>query len=120
VCLLGGGKTQRRLPLAPLFGKPFPLFGLTWDGSRSFCRHDVQRKEALLVGAGLLYSAKTDLAGPSRVADDTAEIATSKLRVLVCQNIRLDVPEGCLGLLVNAIVERLQNVFLKVRRTRIL
>jgi hypothetical protein len=116
----GRGKTPRRLPMAPLLGKPFPLFGLIWDGSRSFCRHDAQRKKPCSQEQGFFIPRKTDLTDPSGVADDTAEVATSEFRVLVRQNVSFDVPEGCLGLLMDAIVERLQNVFLEVGRTWIL
>ena len=57
---------------------------------------------------------------PARVADQAAKVATNELGILVRKYVSLDVAEGGLRFLVDAIVERLDNLFFEVGCARIL
>src|SRR5258705_10862332 len=56
----------------------------------------------------------TCLAGPSGGADHAAEIPGSEGGILVGENVGLDVAEGRIGLVVDAVVEGLDDLFLEV------
>src|SRR4051812_33468997 len=64
-------------------------------------------------------AAPTCLAGPSRGADDAAEIGAAELRVLVREDVGLDVAEGRIGLVLDAVVEGLDDVFLEAAGARV-
>lgn len=52
------------------------------------------------------------------MADDAAEVAAVEMRLLVGDHIGLDVAEGRVGLVFNAVVEGLDDVFLELRGAR--
>lgn len=54
---------------------------------------------------------------PVRAADDGAEIAAMKVRLLVGDDVCLDVAEGSLGFMLDAFIEGLDDVFLEGGRT---
>jgi hypothetical protein len=56
--------------------------------------------------------------GPARIADDTAKVASDEARFLVGDHVGLDVPECRLRLVPDAVVERLDDVFLEGGRAR--
>ena len=55
---------------------------------------------------------------PARAADDGAEVAAVEVRLLVGDHVGLDVAEGRVGLVLDAVVEGLDDVFLEPRRAR--
>src|ERR1700722_18338069 len=55
------------------------------------------------------------LADPTGAEDDMAEVATHGLWIFVCEHICFDVAEGGVWFLANTVIERLENVLLKVR-----
>ena len=61
----------------------------------------------------------TCLAGPSGGADHAAEIPGSEGGILVGENVGLDVAEGRIGLVVDAVVEALDDLFLEVAGARV-
>src|SRR5258708_14693451 len=58
------------------------------------------------------------LPSPRGGADHAAEIAAAEVRVLVREHVGVDVAEGRLRLVLVAVVEGLDDVFLETRRTR--
>src|ERR1700678_4509144 len=70
------------------------------------------------VSAGTLDWTRRGLPSPGGGADHTTEIAAPEGRILVRKNIGFDVPEGCLRLVFDAVIEGLDDVFLEMRRTR--
>src|SRR5262245_31839515 len=56
---------------------------------------------------------------PMRAADHAAEVSPDEMAILVGQNIGLHVAEGGVGLVFDAIVEGLDDVFLETRRAGI-
>src|SRR6202022_3050008 len=58
------------------------------------------------------------LPAPGGSSDHAAEIAALEVRILVRQHVGLDVAEGCLRLVLDAVVEGLDDVFLEMRRPR--
>jgi hypothetical protein len=76
-----------------------------------------------LIGAGLPQDmrplrAQDASAVPVRAADHAAEIAAVEVRILVGDDIGLDVAEGRFGLVLDAIVEGLDDILLEIRRAR--
>src|SRR6266851_1872603 len=68
------------------------------------------------MGAG---RARMCLAGPGGGADHAAEIHGSEGGILVREHVGLDIAKGRLGLVVDAIVERLDDLFLEAARARV-
>src|SRR5260370_38187886 len=64
-------------------------------------------------------AARTCLAGPSRGADHAAEILGSEGGILVSEHVGFDVAEGRLGLVVDAVVEGLDDLFLEAAGARV-
>src|SRR5882757_8743169 len=58
------------------------------------------------------------LPGPSGSSDHAAEIAADEVRILVREHVGLDVAEGRLRLVLDAVVEGLEDVLLKMPSTR--
>src|ERR1700735_5452455 len=58
------------------------------------------------------------LPSPGRGADHAAEVAAPEGRIFVRENIGFHVAEGCLGLVLDAVIEVLDDVFLEMRSTR--
>ena len=58
-------------------------------------------------------------AGSRGGADHAAEILGPEGGILVGEHIGLDVPEGCLGFVVNAVVEGLDDLFLEAAGARV-
>src|ERR1700739_4829481 len=58
------------------------------------------------------------LAVPVGSSDDAAKIDVGEARVLVCEHVGVDVAEGCLRLVLVAVVKCLDDVFFEMRRTR--
>src|SRR5271168_4432319 len=63
---------------------------------------------------GVLGVSRTGLPNPGGVADNAAEVAADERGVLVGEDVGLDVAEGGLGPLVDAVVEGLDDVFLEL------
>src|SRR6266478_2171773 len=59
------------------------------------------------------------LPAPGGVADHAAEVAAGKMRILVREHVGLHVAERRLRLVLDAVVERLDDVFLEVRAARV-
>src|SRR5947208_14548459 len=57
-------------------------------------------------------------AWPGGPADDIAEIRPVKMRILIREDVGLDVAEGRIRLVLDALVESLDDVFFEVLRTR--
>src|SRR5271168_630445 len=55
---------------------------------------------------------------PGGVADHATEITPGETRVLVGEHVGLDVAEGCVRLVLDAVVERLDDVFLELVAAR--
>lgn len=51
---------------------------------------------------------------PGRPADDAAEVAAVEMRVLVREDVGLDVAEGSVGLMLDAVIEGLDDILLEV------
>src|SRR5271167_756334 len=64
-------------------------------------------------------AARMCLAGPSRGADHAAEINRREMRVLVGEHVGVDSAKGRLGLVVEAVVEGLDDLFLEAAGTRV-
>src|SRR5713101_574907 len=65
--------------------------------------------------------ARSGLAGlpaPGGSSDDAAEVAAGEVRILVREHVGLDVAEGRLRLVLDAVVKGLDDVFLEMRSTR--
>src|SRR6202011_1983836 len=58
------------------------------------------------------------LPAPGGSSDDAAEIAAGEVRILIREHVGLDVAEGRLRLVLDAIVEGLDDVFHEMRSTR--
>src|SRR5580704_7382867 len=58
------------------------------------------------------------LPAPSGSSDDAAEIAAGEVHILIREHVGLDVAEGRLRLVLDAVVEGLDDVFLEMRSTR--
>src|SRR5580704_12900978 len=61
---------------------------------------------------------RRDLPSPGGGADHAAEVAAPEGRIFVRENIGFHVAEGCLGLVLDAVIEGLDDVFLETRSTR--
>src|SRR3984885_15594349 len=57
------------------------------------------------------------LPSPGRGADYAAEVAAPEGRIFVRENIGFHISEGCLGLVLDAVIEGLDDVFLEMRST---
>src|SRR5437016_7315198 len=77
-----------------------------WDISRAAADRD--------------FSMKTwrGLPAPGGAADHSAEIAAGEVRILVREYVGLHIAERCLRLVLDAVVERLDDIFLEMRSTR--
>src|SRR5712691_5450024 len=71
----------------------------------------VNRSVSDMMGGGL--------PAPGGVADHAAEVAAGKMRILVREHVGLHVAERRLRLVLDAVVERLDDVFLEVRAARV-
>src|SRR3984885_10256259 len=63
-------------------------------------------------------SVRCPLALPSRSANHAAEIAAPESRIFLCEHVGLDVAEGRGGLVFDAVVKRLDDVFFELRAAR--
>src|ERR1700726_4708423 len=71
------------------------------------------------LGAGIFdWRTRRALPSPGGAADHAAEIDTGEVRILVRQHVGVDVAEGRLRLVLVAVVEGLDDVFLETRSTR--
>src|SRR5947208_2137892 len=59
------------------------------------------------------------LPAPGGVADHAAEIAARETRILIREHVGLHIAEGRFGLVLDAVVEGLDDVFLEVRAARV-
>src|ERR1700724_2693181 len=67
----------------------------------------------------MLGGARVCLGGPGGGADHAAEILGLKRRILVGEHVGVDSAEGRLGLMVEAVVEGLDDLFLKATGARV-
>src|ERR1700716_1284244 len=67
---------------------------------------------------GLLVSVDGCLRAPSGAADHAAEISSREMRVLVGEHVGLDVAEGSVRLVPDAVVEGLDDLFLEAVAAR--
>jgi len=63
---------------------------------------------------GVLRVSGSGLSNPGGVADDAAKVVADELWVLVSEDVGIDGAEGGVGLLVEAAIESLDDVFLEV------
>src|SRR5882757_7508220 len=68
---------------------------------------------------GMTGETRRRLGGPGGVADHAAEIAAPKGRVLVGEDVGLDVAEGGVGLVLDTVIEGLDDVLLEARAARV-
>src|SRR6266851_9525651 len=84
----------------------------SWDGPWMGRRFGAQMGVASAVWWGYRSAA------PGGAADHAAEVAAMEVRLLVRDHVGLDVAEGRLRLVLDAVVERLDDVFLEMLGTR--
>src|ERR1700681_282541 len=71
------------------------------------------------LSAGIFdWRTRRGLPSPGGGADHAAEIAAPEGRILIGENIGFHIAERCLRLVLDAVIEGLDDVFLKMRSTR--
>jgi len=61
---------------------------------------------------------KTISANPGRATDQTTEITSMEMRLLIGNHIRLHISEGSIRLMLYALIKCLNNILLKIRTAR--
>src|SRR5258705_6984608 len=120
-----GGRAVMMLVLSGT-GDPVALvnsFSVAMIGSSVVSRRAHRRRAACRAdGSKLLWCFDCRRSGglpaPGGSSDDVAEIDAGEMRVLVRQHVGVDVAEGRLRLVLVAVVEGLDDVFLEMRATR--
>ena len=83
---------------------------------RRSARAPSNRPAGTPAGAGFRIVQAAGSASPGGPADDAAEVAAVEVWLLVRDHVGLDVAEGGIGLVLDAVIEGLDDVFLEVRR----
>src|SRR5258708_9365162 len=92
-------------PVAWVRYEGLSIMGRSFDGARGR-------------GRAAQFCGEDGSAAPGGAADHAAEVAAMKVRILVREHVGLDVAEGRLRLVLDAVVERLDDVFLEMLPAR--